>query len=97
LHFFIYGFPNLNYILNTWICVPKALSNSNFKRLFDPCVGRNNNNTRIVEEILSRGVYALTRAQHTAEWFLFRGFHITATLAGRILNATSNIEDGRMI
>jgi hypothetical protein len=67
LRFFIYDFPNLNYIFNTWICFPKALSNSDFKRLFDPSVGRNDNNTRIAEEILSRSVSALTRVQRTAE------------------------------
>jgi hypothetical protein len=70
LRFFIYGFPNLNYIINTWICVPKVAAVSDIKHLFDPSSGRNDTNTQIVEDLLARNVHALTRSQRTAEWFL---------------------------
>ena len=70
---------------------------SDIKHLFDPSSGRNDTNTRIVEDLLARNVHALTRSQRTAEWFLLRQFHLTATMAGRILNLANEIEDDRMI
>lgn len=49
LHFLIYGFPNLNYIFNTWICVPKLANVSNIKCLFDPSSGRNDRNISCIQ------------------------------------------------
>ncbi len=64
------------------------------KPLFNKNVGRNDNNTKIVEGVLSQHVYPLTYTQRTVEWFLFRGFHLTATMASQILNLTSEVEEG---
>jgi hypothetical protein len=88
--------PNVEYLFNTWACMPKV-TNGPLKPLFDPNVGRNDTNTTMVENILSRHAYALTRSQRTCEWFLFRGFHVTATMASRIINSPTAIEDDKMI
>jgi len=87
--------PNVEYLFNTWACMPKV-TNGPLKPLFDPNVGRNDTNTTIVENILSRHAYVLTRSQRTCEWFLFRGFHVTATMASRIINSPTAIEDDKM-
>jgi hypothetical protein len=50
-----------------------------------------------MEYVLDRNVYTLTDMQRTAEWFLFRGFHLTATMASRILNSTAEVKEGRIL
>jgi hypothetical protein len=93
LRFFIYGFPNMDFLLGTWVSVPKTGSNGPIKPLFNPTIGRNDSNTTNIENCISRHAYALTRTQRTAEWFIFRGFHITATLAARILNSSTALDE----
>jgi hypothetical protein len=67
------------------------------KYLFNHTTGRNDNNTQVIKRILSRNVYALTVTQRTAEWFLFRGIHLNATMASRISNSTTEVEEGRIL
>jgi len=67
------------------------------KYLFNHTTGRNDNNTQVIKRILSRNVYALTVTQRTAEWFLFRGIHLKATMASRISNSTTEVEEGRIL
>jgi hypothetical protein len=50
-----------------------------------------------VEGVLAEHLYASTCSQRTAEWFLFRGFHLMATTASRILNSTAEVEEGRLL
>ncbi len=35
----------------------------------------------------------LTHAQHTVEWFILRAFHLTATMASRIINSAQLMND----
>ncbi len=72
---------NVDYLFNTWVCFPKVLNVGQMKYLFNLNVGQNDNNTKIVERVLSNNVYALTITQRLAEWFLFKGFHLMATIA----------------
>jgi hypothetical protein len=74
----------VDYLFNTWVCIPKGGQVMELKQLFNKNVGQNDNNMMIVEGLLAEHVYALTYAQRTAEWFFFRGFHLTATMASRI-------------
>jgi hypothetical protein len=80
LRFFIYGFPNVDYLFNTWVCSPKVGQVMELKQSFNKNVCRNDNHMMIVEGLPAEHVNALTYAQRTAEWFLFRGFHLTATM-----------------
>jgi hypothetical protein len=85
----------VDYLFNTWVCIPKVGKVPDLKPLFNQNVGRNDQNTKIVEGVRSQYVYPLTYAQRSAEWFLFRGFHLKTTMASRILNSTSEVEEGR--
>jgi hypothetical protein len=67
LRFFVYGFPNVDYLFNTWVCIPKGGPLPPLKQLFNRSVGRDDNNTLIVEGVLAEHVYALTCSQRTAE------------------------------
>ena len=91
LCFFVYGSPNFDYLFNTWVCIAKGRLLAPMKQLFNHSVGRNDNNTVIVEQVLAAHVYALTCAKRTAEWFLFRWFHLMATTASRILNFSAEV------
>jgi hypothetical protein len=65
LGFYVSGFPNVGFLLKTWVCVPKATS-CPFKCLF---VGNQDQNTDVVERVIEHNAYALTMAQRTADWF----------------------------
>jgi hypothetical protein len=67
LHFFLYGFLNVQYIYNSWVCTPKAGNTGPLKPLFNPTIGRNDTDNNIVEQILSQSIHCLTRNQRTAE------------------------------
>ncbi len=88
LRFFVYGFPNVDSLFNAWVCIPKSGQINDLKPLFDPKAGRDDRNRQIVKGLIAQHVYALKRSQRTAEWFLFRSFHLTATMVGKILNST---------
>jgi hypothetical protein len=66
------------------------------KYVCNPKMVRNDNDTQVVERILSRNGYTFIITQRTAEWFLFRGFHLTVTMASQILNSTAKVKDGRI-
>jgi len=86
--FYVYGFPNVDSLFNAWVCIPKSGQINDLKPLFDPKAGRDDRNRQIVKGLIAQHVYALKWSQRTAEWFLFRSFHLTATMVGKILNST---------
>lgn len=45
LCFFLYGFPNVEYLFNTWVCIPKGGILVPIKQLFNRSVGHEDNNT----------------------------------------------------
>jgi hypothetical protein len=67
LHFFLYGFLNVQYIYNSWVCTPKAGNTGPLKPLFNPTIGRNDTDNNIVEQILSQSIHCLACKQRTAE------------------------------
>jgi hypothetical protein len=97
LRFYLYGFPNADYLFKTWVCVPKTGLDGSLKPLFHQNVGRNDGNTTIVEGIIRRHAYPLTTTQRTAEWFLLRGFHLTATMASRIMHSRSELSEEQVL
>jgi hypothetical protein len=93
LCFYVSGFPNVGFLFKTWVCIPKAIS-SPFKCLF---VGNQDRNTDVVERVIVRNAYALTMVQQTADWFTLRAFHVTATMASRILHSTVEHDDATIL
>ena len=92
LRFFIYGFPNVESILRSWVIVPKKNDKLPFHRLHyyyasKPEIVQN------AEDFFSDRTQPLTHAQRTAEWFILRAFHLTATMASRIINSAHPMDD----
>jgi len=88
LCFFIYGFPNIDFFLKYWIIVPKKNDKLILNRLFYE--GERAPETVQLEEILLEHCSPLTHAQRTAEWFTLRQFHVSATMASKLVNANDN-------
>ena len=89
LRFFISGFPDINDFLSHWCVVPKASKEFQFTSLFAEDVPdeKKSEDHVWVEKYLQNYCIILTASQCTAEWFLLRSFHLTATMAGRLFNS----------
>ena len=84
IRFFMYGFPE-EYLtmVNNWLVIPKVGLQSSLNKLFMSATP--DDTTKLVEEILEQHCYALTSSQRTADWFTLRTFHLTATMASKLL------------
>jgi hypothetical protein len=92
LRFFIYGFPNVESILQSWVIVPKKNDKLAFNRLHyyyasKPEIIQN------AEDFFSDRTQPLTHAQRMAEWFILRAYHLMATMASRIINSAHPMDD----
>ncbi len=91
LRFYMIGFPRITNVLIEWVIVPKKNNKSNFKRLFHP-----SEKSKVVEHLedyLISWTMPLTHSQHTADWFTLRGFHLSATMAGRLFTSQEEYSD----
>jgi hypothetical protein len=96
LRFFVYGFPNVDSMLRSWVIVPKKNDKVTFERLYyyyanKPTVVQD------AETYFNDRAQPLTHAQRTAEWFILRAFHLTATMASRILNSANPMDSSTIL
>ncbi len=91
IRFFIYGFPeDCMPMVNKWLAILKVCR-PRFSRLFlgnDP-----DEVTKFAEDKIEPFCQVLTTTQRTADWFTLRTFHLTATMASKILSMQSNEDD----
>jgi hypothetical protein len=95
LRFFLYGFHDMDFFTGYWIVVPKKNDKMLLNRLF--CEHEREPETLRVEEALQQHCTPLTHAQRTAEWFTLRQFHISATMAARVLNRGEDITSAHVL
>jgi len=90
LRFFTYGMKETTFLnANEWVGVLKIGKKDQFDSPF------NNREFMDVDNVLQKSCVALTRYQRTADWFILRAFHATATMAGSFLSirhGLNNIE-----
>ena len=91
LRFFVFGFPRPEKIFRDFIVVPKKNYRTVLNLLFAPEESNNELTQRIEHVILQKSV-ALTYAQRTCEWFTLRAFHVTATMAARIVSSSTMLD-----
>jgi hypothetical protein len=81
--------------LKYWIIVPKKNEKILLNRLFN--IDERTPVTEELESILIQYCNPLTHAQRTAEWFTLRQFHVSATMASRILGTTQDKTDSELL
>ena len=95
LRFYLVGFPNIKFILNEWVIVPKRNDTCHFTRFFHPSP-RDEVTERLENYLISRTT-PLTHSQRSAEWFTLRAFHISATMAGKLFSSTEEYDDATVL
>jgi hypothetical protein len=71
-------------MVNNWLVISKVGLRPSLNKLF--MSANPDDTTKLVEEILEQHCYALTSTQQTAEWFTLWTFHLTATMASKLLS-----------
>ncbi len=71
-------------MVNNWLVIPKVGLQSSLNKFFMSATP--DDTMKLAEEILEQHCYALTSLQRTADWFLLRTFHLTATMASKLLS-----------
>ncbi len=69
-------------ILRKWLSIPKVKMSPKFSQLYH---GKQDSTKEAVEQCLEMHSIQLTAKQRTAEWFTLHSFHLTATMASKLL------------
>jgi len=77
------AFPNAN----EWVGILKTGEKDQFGSPY------NNREFMDVDNVLGKSYVALTRYQRTADWFILRAFHATATMAGGFLSVRHGLNN----
>ncbi len=96
LRFFMYGFPNVNLMLRSWVIVPKKNDKVTIERLYyyyanKPSVIHD------AETYFNESAQPLAHTQRAAEWFNLRAFHLTTTIASRIINSANPMDSSTIL
>jgi hypothetical protein len=91
LRFFIYGFPNTTIIMNRWAVVGKVTKASCSPLFVDDIPQDNLEDAELIEQHLMERCTILTSVQRSCDWFTLRGFHLTATMAGKLFTSSTTL------
>jgi hypothetical protein len=96
LRFFLYGFPDVPKMAQSWAIAPKDNGEAFFPRLFS----QSDSKTEIhvaVEDYLLDKFSPLKHLQCTCEWFTLRAFYLTATMSAKIIYSTMELNNTTML
>jgi hypothetical protein len=74
-------------MVNQWLAILKPGFHPTFYFLYSKPENETDDITLDVEAILEENCNVLTGFQRTAEWFTLTGFHLTATMASKVLHS----------
>ncbi len=78
-------------MVNKWLAIPNVGLRPRFSQLF--LHNDLDEVTKFVEVYIERFVQVLTTTQRTADWFTLKTFHLSASMASKVLSKQSNKDD----